>query len=137
MRLPDWRGRLNRYIEAVRRRPFAPGTHDCALFVAGAVEAMTGEDPSEGLRGAYATMAEGLLLLQKRGFIDHVDAAAARYERIPRETAQVGDIAVVSSSEGRALAIVGGHRVFSVGPRGVVTIDLLDQNVERTAFRVA
>lgn len=137
MRRPDWRGRLDLYVNEVRRLPFSPGTHDCALFVAGAIEAMTGEDPAAELRGRYRTLEEGLVLLQSQGFIDHVDAAAARFERIPREMAQIGDLAVVKAeAEGRALGLVGGHRVFVVGHRGMLTVDLLDLAVERQAFRV-
>ena len=38
-RLPDWRGRLGAHLAAARARPFCYGTHDCATFAAGAVEA--------------------------------------------------------------------------------------------------
>ena len=46
MRTPYWRSALAAYIAETMRKPFAWGLHDCALFAAGAVEAMTGNDPA-------------------------------------------------------------------------------------------
>ena len=48
-RLRDWRTRLAAYLAAGRAKPFAYGEHDCARFAAGAVEAVTGDNPGAGL----------------------------------------------------------------------------------------
>lgn len=53
MRLPDWRARLMAYLEEAKTRPFRYGVHDCGLFAAGAVEAMTGRDVAGAVRGTY------------------------------------------------------------------------------------
>lgn len=53
-RSSNWPRRLMEYIERNAREPFAWGEHDCALFAAGAVHAMTGEDPMEAIRGTYS-----------------------------------------------------------------------------------
>lgn len=134
MRRADWRERLRSYVDDCRRRPLREGTHDCALFAAGAVHAMTGVDHAEGFRGAYASLAGGLRRVRKAGYIDHVDMVAALYPEIrPAILAQVGDIAVVEGEGGPSLGIVGGPRVFVLRPAGLVTLDLT--TIQR-AFRV-
>lgn len=133
-RRADWRSRLRSYVDDCRRRPIDLGRHDCALFAAGAVEAMTGIDHAADFRGSYGTMAGGLRRVRKAGYIDHVDMVAALYPEIrPAILAQVGDIAVVDGEGAPALGIVGGARVFVLRPAGMVTLDL---TAIQRAFRV-
>ena len=133
-RLPDWPLRLVAYVTAQARRPFAPGDHDCALFVAGAVAAMTGEDPAEGVKGRYTTVKGGLRVLRAAGFADHVAAVAARCPEIPVLRAGVGDIAVVDGDDGLpALGIVQGEAIYVLHPTGLA---LLPLTRARRAFRV-
>ena len=107
-RLPDWRARLNRYVADSARQEFRLGRMDCALFAAGAVEAMTGEDPARDLRGRYRRVADGERLL--------------------------GDLAEVEDLNGRpALGVVQGERVYVRMPRALGTIPLLSA---RRAFKV-
>jgi hypothetical protein len=54
-RLPDWETRLAAFLEPLRLRAFAWGKHDCCIFTAGAVEAMTGVDAMAEFRGRYST----------------------------------------------------------------------------------
>jgi hypothetical protein len=63
MRHNDWPQRLSDYIESRKDEPFAYGSHDCCQFAAGAVEAVTGENPADPWNyrneiGAYRLMAE-------------------------------------------------------------------------------
>lgn len=135
-RLPDWRARLAAYVAPLWRTPFQPGQLDCGLFAAGAVEAVTGVDLAGELRGAYATVEDGMRLLAARdGVRDPVEKARQRFPRIPVAQAQVGDLVALALPDGPALGVVCGARVYAVGPEGLVTFDLLDRRV-RTAFRV-
>ena len=59
MRLHDWEHRLTRYVTEVACTGFAHGSHDCALFAAGAVEAITGIDPGARWRGRYSSFKGG------------------------------------------------------------------------------
>ena len=68
MRRPDWRDRLVSYLHSARQRPFEFGQHDCSLFAADCVAAMTGNDMAADWRGRYATMRGGLRVLRKAGF---------------------------------------------------------------------
>ncbi|PWE29960.1 hypothetical protein DDZ14_16085 [Maritimibacter sp. 55A14] len=134
MKLPDWRPRLLAYVTAAAREPFVPGTHDCALFAAGAAEAQTGRDPAEGLRGTYSTLTEGLRRLGALGHADHVEMAAAHFAEVPASFAQVGDLAVVATDEGDALGVVQGEAVYVLQKSGIAMVPL---TAAHRAFRVA
>ena len=82
-RLPNWRHRLASYVSDKARAEFDPGQTDCALFAAGAVEAVTGHDPAQGHRGRYNTIQGGLRRLRKSGTTDHVAMAARLFAEIP------------------------------------------------------
>lgn len=120
MRLPDWKPRLTCYLAASARKPYAIGTHDCALFAAGAVEAVTGHDPAAAWRGAYASKAGGLRLLQAAGHRDHFDATAAALKEIRPSFAAAGDIAAVHDGVGQtALGVVQGEMVYVLRETGL------------------
>ena len=50
-----WPSRLHEFLEGAARTGFVWGEMDCLLFVAGAIQAMTGEDLAAGIRGRYTT----------------------------------------------------------------------------------
>ena len=132
-RLPGWQTRLTDYIAACARREFAPGQHDCALFAAGAVKAMTGEDLTPpGLRD-YPDIATGVARLRAAGFRDHVALAAALLPEVAPMMAAPGDVAVVARGDELALGIVQGAKVYVVGPEGLGLVDLTEAV---RAFRV-
>lgn len=131
-RRADWRRQLMAYLAAAAGRKFRPGRHDCALFVAGAVEAMTDVDHARGFRG-YRTLAEGQRKLAQKGHDDHVALAASRFEEVPPLMARPGDVAVVPVEGGAALGIVQGASIYLVGPDGFGTVPLTAAD---RAFRV-
>lgn len=136
-RLSFWRAALAAYIDEVMKKPFVWGEHDCALFAAGAVQAMTGSDPAASYRDKYKTLKGGLGLLKRKGFANHADLAASMLEEIHPAMAQVGDIAAVPLEGGSfwALGLVNGPRIFVLRPdaSGLGTVDLL---AAKRAFRV-
>lgn len=126
-RLPDWRNRLTEYLAGVARQPFRPGRHDCALFTAGAVAAMTGCDLAAEFRGTYRTLQEGFTALGAAGFVDHVSFAAVHFDEVPPALAQVGDLAVLPG-EGlgaAALGVVQGAAVYVLTPAGLALVSRL------------
>lgn len=132
-RRKDWRPRLAAYLGEVARLRFRPGEHDCALFAAGAVEAMTGTDLAAGWRRTYRTLEDGLALLAQEGHGDHVALAAAHLEEVAPIRAQVGDVAAVREGAALALGIVQGPSIYVLRPSGLGLVPLTD--AER-AFRV-
>lgn len=117
MRQKGWQGRLVAYLDTAGRRPFAEGQHDCALFAAGAVQAMTGIDYAADYRGRYSTTRGGLRVLRRDGFADHVALAAAHFPETG--TPVPGDLAAVPSEEGPALGVVQGEHVYLLAPGGM------------------
>lgn len=109
-RLPDWRPRLQAWLTEVRQRPFAYGDHDCALFAAGAVQAMTGVDLAAVYRGRYTSL-EGGLKLARGG---HLALLRQNFDPVAPSLAQVGDIALIGEVGFPALGIFEGDRVFVV-----------------------
>ena len=128
-KLPGWRNRLTAFLRDNHARPFAPGRWDCAIWTAGAVEAMTGEDHLRGFRG-YRSIAEGKRRLQARGFADHVAYVASLLPEVPPAFAQPGDVAVLA---GQSLGIVQGAQVYVLGINGFGTLPF---TVIERAFRV-
>lgn len=125
MRLFDWEARFHAYIGRVAREGFAFGHHDCALFAAGGVEALTGQDPAASWRGRYTTELGGLRHLRRAGFRDHVAHAESLFPALPVTGAMPGDLAVIANPDGRnaggldALGIVQGEVIYVLHPDGI------------------
>jgi hypothetical protein len=132
-RTHGWQGRLVEYLVRARRTPFKEGQHDCALFAAGAVAAMTGTDIAQGWRGRYRTTAGGMRVLRREGFSDHVALVAHHFAEVPVVQARPGDIAVVNSPDGAALGVVQGEFIYVLRPTGFGLVGLMDASL---AFKV-
>lgn len=124
-RHPSWRTRLGAYLADAARTPFVEGRHDCALFAAGAVLAMTGKDPAARFRGRYRTTKGGLRVLRRAGYHDHLALAEAHFEEVPPAFARVGDLAAVPGADGPALGVVQGERIYVLRPEGLGSVSLL------------
>ena len=114
-RLPDWRPRLIAYLDEVRARPFAYGRHDCALFAAGAVEAMTGVDLAVDYRGRYGSLKEGLKLVRGR----HLAILRDHLRPVSPAFAQVGDVALIGEVGFPALGLVQGETILVLREDGL------------------
>ena len=132
-RLINWQARLVSYIADCRARPFAYGKHDCALFAAGAVQAMTGVDPADAWRGRYTTQRGGLRVLRRAGFRDHIEMVAVLFPETSVSAALPGDLAVIDTEDGRALGVIQGPAVYVLRPNG---LGLVPGTAATRAFRV-
>lgn len=134
-RFTFWRTALFDYVHASAPKPFRWGEHDCGLFAAGAVQAMTGEDFAADFRGRYTSLGSGLRQLRKAGFDNHAEMAASLLHEIHPSMAQIGDIAAINVEGHIALGIFQGERIYVLRPgaAGIGTVLRLD--AER-AFRV-
>lgn len=120
----DQRMRLTAYLAGCAKTPFAEGSHDCALFAAGAVEAMTGRNMAADWRGRYTTIRGGIRVLRRAGHDDHIALAASLFPET--STPQLGDIAVMPTERGPALGIVQGpgQGVYLPGEFGLVVVPI-------------
>jgi len=97
-RLPGWETRFYAYL-ADALRAVQEGREDyCALFAAGAVEAITGEDPAAAFRGRYREVADNLETVISGLFPEIAPGLAGR-----------GDLAWHEGSVG---VIIGGEALF-------------------------
>lgn len=126
IRRADWQESVIAYLNDCRNRVFEPGHYDCALFCAGAIEAMTGVDPAAGLRGIYDTEEAGFAIIRAAGYDDHIAMVARLFEEIAVSMARPGDIAVIPA-EGNlpALGLVQGEWVYVPRVRGFGTVPLI------------
>ncbi|NVK56652.1 MAG: hypothetical protein HWE26_13660 [Alteromonadaceae bacterium] len=116
-RRADWPVRLSTYLRGVG--PYEIGVTDCALFVAGAIEAITGADLAARYRGRYRRKLDGLRILRADGFADPRSYFAAHLPATDRP--QAGDVAILKNS----LAIVQGSRaVYVAGSSGVGVVPI-------------
>lgn len=125
-RLPDWEDRLGALIAERRDVSFGWGTHDCALWGADIVEALTGVDHGAPFRGKYDDAEGAARALRDFGQGTIVRTFDAVLKRCPLALLQRGDIAMIGS----------GIKGVSVG--GVIGGDALfigDLGLERRAVR--
>ena len=108
---------LHAYLRACRSKPFRPGTHDCAQFVAGWIKASTGRD----LRPwAYRSLRAGRARLAQEGHADLASLAAAHLTEVPRLRAVPGDVAIVEGQFG----LVAGENIAVLRDDGMGWVPL-------------
>lgn len=108
-RLANWEQALSDYLMAQRNKTFAYGSFDCAHFVAGAVEAMTGENPMAEIR-EYNSEISSLRVLKELGFDDLEQFTDSKFTPTSIGFAQTGDIVLHNGSLG---IVVGAKAVFA------------------------
>lgn len=107
-RLRDWQQRLAELMMQRRVALFQWGVHDCCLFAADAVLAVTGHDLAADLRGTYTSADEAARLLRRLGGVQGVAINRAG-PVVPVAMAQAGDIGLCVQDPARpALAVYGG-----------------------------
>lgn len=114
IRRSTWEADLSAYIASVRALPYAYGEHDCGLFVAGAVLAMTGEDPGAPFRGQYSTDLGAAKALKKFGAGDLRSTLDRHFHPRPIGRLQRGDLVW----DGNAVGVCMGSYALFVGEEG-------------------
>lgn len=111
-RLPDWPARLAALVARAHGQRFAWGVHDCCLWAADGVHAVTGHDPAAALRGAYSTDVEAYRIVRASGGLRGLgDSLGA--PRIHPRAAMAGDVGLVQGSK-RVMAGVCVGEVWMV-----------------------
>ncbi|MGO4304185.1 DUF6950 family protein [Cupriavidus sp. RAF12] len=131
-RIEDWPQRLADFVEARRARAFVWGESDCCLFVCDGVEAITGIDPAARWRGLYATEKGARRILNANGGVMGV-AMLVFGSPVPAALAGRGDVVLVDSPSGCALALCIGNLLAAQGANG---IEFLPNRLGRMAWKV-
>jgi hypothetical protein len=119
MRLKGWEQALAATTRAAMRTPYAWGVHDCALFAATCVAAVTGEDFAAGFRGGYDDEDGARRLLASLGCADVGDLASRYLPEIEPPEARRGDVVMLDAAFGPFLAIVDGRTAVGPSARGL------------------
>lgn len=103
-RKSNWEQELSDYLISKRHLQFQYGSHDCAHFVAGAVEAITGENPMSDITEAYDSQIGSLRVLKGLGFDDVEQFTDSKFTSIEIGFAQTGDIVLHDGCLGIAVS---------------------------------
>lgn len=109
MKISSWEDALTNYIAIKRHEPFEYGVNDCCLFAAGAVLAMTGEDPMPEFRGKYDSLKTSLKVINEIGAGTLEATLDAKFPEVNIGYAQRGDLAFHEGSVG---VVMGGFAYF-------------------------
>ncbi|WP_260843343.1 DUF6950 family protein [Sedimenticola selenatireducens] len=134
MRLDGWEKRLMELLQAAHDRPFEWGNHDCALFAAAGVLAITGNDVAADVRGHYSSAKGALKVLKTLGMAD-LESATTHLLGNPVDTrlAGRGDVVLVETANGPTLAICAGIYAFAPGEKGSIA---MARHAWRNAWKV-
>ena len=121
IRKPDWEQAAARYFTRVTDQPHAWGRHDCVLFCASAVEAMTGVNLVEGIDADYQDEAGSFRVLASLGAKNLADMVDQLLEPAPMNELRRGDVLQYGDRNG-FLLINWSPRALGVSERGVVHI---------------
>lgn len=125
----NWPQELAAIIERRKDDEFKYGAHDCGLFVADCVLAMTGIDIADGVREAYQSKAD-LTELFGEDWIIRMDVIFEgilkdHFTTVPVARARRGDIVLHRGEVFSSLGICAGEVSWFTGPAGLVTINTL------------
>lgn len=119
MRVADWDARLCALVARMKDAPYDPSRHDCLLWPAAAVKAVTGKDHGRGHRGKYRSQASAYRYLQTLGHDSPEAFLDSLFEQKPVGFARRGEI--VLASDGIPAVCMGGF-ALSAGPEGLVRV---------------
>jgi hypothetical protein len=134
----DWQTRLSQFLASRQSVPFSYGSHDCCLFVADAVIAMTGTDLALQFRTKYRTRLGALRRLNiNRGGVAAIASAvmiAYRCPEIAIRAAGRGDVILLQMPEGDILGLVSLNGTFvAAADRGFIEVP---RALARRAWRI-
>ena len=130
-RYSDWHGRLDKFLIANRTTPFAWGTWDCSLWVASAIEAMTGVDIAADYRGTYSTQTGAakvcIAACGKPDIASMAEFVAQQngMKEVPPLMAQRGDM-VLTTQQCMGIVALTGHQVMVIPESGFQLVDLAE-----------
>lgn len=118
MRHPDWPMRLDAAVRAATGRRFRYGSHDCCLFAADVVLALTGSDPAAELRG-YRGRRQALQILAREGGL--IPLVSRVLDIAPQSAAMAarGDVVFGCPIREGAIGVCLGRLVAFAGPDGL------------------
>lgn len=123
MRKHDWPEQLARHIAEHRNTPFAWGKHDCCLFAADGVLAMTGVDPMAAFRGKYFDQVSAAQALRDIGDGTLAETVTGILGTpVSVKLARRGDVVMTRTATGPAAGLCAGISSWFAGPDGLTVV---------------
>ena len=122
MKKNNWPTLLAHFIRSRKDEPFKWGTNDCCLFVADAVECITGIDYASTYRGTYTTKIGAYRALKKQANGTVAGAWSQHFDEIPVKSMGRGDVALVLVENEPAVSICFGAKLWIVSKQGLITL---------------
>ena len=122
MKQQNWVIELARFIESRRTMPFIWGENDCCLFVADAVQLISGIDPAEPFRGKYTTATGAARALKKYGDGTIAGALSQVFQEIKPCELGRGDVAMIEVNGQPAAALSFSGKLWAVSESGLITL---------------
>lgn len=113
-RLPNWERALSDYLRSMADAQYEYGRLDCGLFVAGAVLAMTGDDPAAAFRGKYNSVTGAAKALKRIGAGDLKSTLDRMFDRKEPSFAHRGDLIW----NGEAVGVCAGAYALFIAAAG-------------------
>jgi hypothetical protein len=124
-RYNDWQLRFEKVVAENSNKAFEWGYHDCILWGANAVLAITGYDAAEGFRGTYSTALGAARVLKELGGIEKLINDKLYVEPVPAGYANIGDILLVDLDGQLTTAVCNGETMLAPGEVGLVALHTL------------
>lgn len=119
MRKQGWDVLLGKFIASRLDTPFQWGIHDCTLFAADCMEAITGTDPAATYRGTYDSAATAGRIIADGGGLRAIVTATLGPE-ISISRARRGDLVMIEQDGSNAMAVCIGASLVAAGAAGLV-----------------
>lgn len=124
LRLSSWELRFDALLHSRRRTPFKWGEHDCAIFAADAVLAITGVDHAQELRGMGVR--DAIRTVHQRGGLEAVVTSFLGEPGRP-DDAREGDVVLMPNGDRVGLSVcVGNGKVVAAAPVGLAWLPMTD-----------
>jgi len=120
MRRDDWVEQMWTTIEAAAQTPFAWGQHDCCLFAASVVDAMTDSAHVADLQTRYTDEATALAFIADEGGLESAVSGYLGEAKTGRP--QRGDVVMFEGEQGDTIGVCTGRDLVAAGPDGLVIV---------------
>lgn len=124
-RKQDWQLHFEKCVSENYNKKFEWGTHDCCLWAANLVLAITGTDIAEKFRGTYSTAKDAQHILKEFGGVAELCTKYTGKEPVSPLLAAVGDLVLTDYMGQHTMAVCNGETLLATGVDGLVSLPML------------
>jgi len=124
-RYDDWQLRFETLVAENMSKAFSWGSHDCMLWAANAVEALTGFDAAEDLRGTYDSALGAARVVKELGGMEKLITDRLGVEPVGAGYANVGDILLADLEGQLTAAVCNGETMLAPSAECLVALPTL------------